>query len=138
MPSPLLVGRSAFIAAAAAGYVGIAMAADGADPAPARGSKHPAAYDWTGFYGGAHFGYAGGGSDWSANTTGAPVPPLVGSLDFFHGFDPFKGTGSYFVGLQAGYNYIFPSRFMLGAEADISFPNTIVGRQTMVSPSIGQ
>ena len=99
---------------------------------------HPPAYDWTGFYGGAHFGYAGGRSDWTANGTGTPVPPSTGSLDFFHGFDPFMGTGSFFGGLQAGYNHLFPSRLMLGAEADVSFPNTIVGRQTIVSPSVGQ
>ena len=127
----------AVVALAALAISNPARAADAAAGLPVKAPSMPQGHDWTGFYGGAHLGYAGGRSDWTANATGAPVPPLSGSLDFFHGFDPFKGTGSYFVGLQAGYNYIFPSRFMLGAEADISFPSTIVGRQTIFSPSIG-
>src|SRR5258708_10615853 len=55
------------------------------------------------------------------------------------------GTGSYFVGLQAGYNYVFPSRLMLGVEADVTLPNSDVlipfavrGSQTVASPLIGQ
>ena len=36
------------------------------------------------------------------------------------------GTGSYFIGLQGGYNYVFPSRLMLGVEADVSAPNSDV------------
>src|SRR5438128_198493 len=91
---------------------------------------------WSGFYIGAHFGYAGGKSDWTA--TGAAAPPLSGALDFFNGFDAFKGTGSYFSGLQAGYSHVFPSRLVLGVEADVSFPNSIGGSQTILSPSIGQ
>ena len=31
--------------------------------------------------------------------------------------------GSLYGGVQAGYNYVFPSRLLLGAEADITFPN---------------
>ena len=42
------------------------------------------------------------------------VPALAGSLDFFKAFDGFKGTGSYYLGLHAGYNYMFPSRLLLG------------------------
>ena len=40
-------------------------AAYGAEPAPARIA--PASFDWTGFYLGAHLGYTGGGSHWTAN-----------------------------------------------------------------------
>jgi high affinity Mn2+ porin len=91
---------------------------------------------WSGFYLGAHSGYAAGRSDWTA--TGAAGPPLSDSLNLFNGFDAFKGTGSYFSGLQAGYSHTFPSRLVLGVEADISFPNSIAGSQTIASPSIGQ
>ncbi len=89
-------------------------------------------YDWSGFYGGAHFGYSGGASRWTATSPGA-VAPIDGSLDFFNSYDIFKGTGSYFAGFQGGYNYVLPSRTLLGIEADISFPNTLGGAATFSS-----
>jgi high affinity Mn2+ porin len=91
-------------------------------------------YDWSGLYLGGHFGVAWGRSDWSA----AGGVPLGGSFDLTQGFNAFKGTGSYFAGLQAGYNTILPSRIVLGAEADISFPNAINGSQTFSSASTGR
>src|SRR5580692_10499232 len=94
-------------------------------------------YDWSGFYAGAHFGYAAGSSRWSVASTGAAAPALNGSLDLFNGYDMFKGTGSYFVGFQGGYNYLLPSRLLLGVEADISFPNTLGGMATFSSPATG-
>ena len=100
-------------------------------PAPA------ISYDWTGFYVGGHVGYAGGSSDWSAAPTAAVAPPLAGSLDLYNGPDAFKGTGSYFAGFQAGYTYMLPSRLVLGAEADVSFPSTIAGTSTLSSAAIG-
>jgi len=90
-------------------------------------------YDWGGLYIGGHFGAAWGHSDWSA----AGGSPLGGSFDLARGFNAFKGTGSYFGGLQAGYNVILPNRVLLGAEADMSFPNTIDGSQTFSSASAG-
>ena len=97
----------------------------------------PVADDWTGFYLGGHIGYAAGASHWSATSTGAAAQPLSGALDLFNGFDAFKGTGSYFEGFQAGYNYLTPSRWLFGVEADVSFPNTIAGTSTLNSPAIG-
>lgn len=58
--------------------------------------------NWTGLYIGGHLGDAWGRSDWTADETGAGAPPLNGSLDFSQPFDFAKGTGSYFIGLQAG------------------------------------
>jgi high affinity Mn2+ porin len=95
-------------------------------------------FDWTGFYVGAHGGYATGYSRWSATQAGSATPSLAGSLDFFKAYDGFKGTGSYFSGLQAGYNTMFPSRLVLGVEADVTFPNSIEGAQVISSPAIGQ
>ena len=115
---------------------GRATAADGFAPKTATAPHAPLVHGWTGFYVGAHLGYATGYSRWSA--TEASVPGLAGSLDFFHAFDGFKGTGSYLLGLQAGYNYIFPSHLLLGAEADVSFPNVVGGSQVISSPLIGQ
>jgi len=77
----------------------------------------PSEYDWTGFYLGGHLGYAWGSSNW------ATAPGVAGSLDLFQGFDVFKGTGSFFGGLQAGYDYMLPNRFIIGAEVDASFPS---------------
>ena len=65
-------------------------------------------------------------------------PSLTGSLSFYKGFDFAKGTGSFFGGLQAGYNYTLPSHLVLGVEGDVSFPNTIRGNQTISSASIGE
>ena len=95
-------------------------------------------YDWTGAYIGAHLGYAAGSSRWSATEAGAISPNFTGSLDFYKGFNFSKGTGSYFGGFQAGYNYMLPSRVILGLEGDVSFPNSIKATQQISSPSIGQ
>jgi high affinity Mn2+ porin len=97
--------------------------------------KQPSPYDWTGFYVGSHVGYATGTSNWSA--TQAAAPTLSGSLDLFNSYDAFKGTGSFFIGLQAGYNLMLPSGVVLGAEADLSAPNTIAGTQALSSAAIG-
>jgi high affinity Mn2+ porin len=97
-----------------------------------------ASYDWTGLYVGTHLGYAAGSSRWSATQAGAPTPSLSGSLDLFNTFDIFKGTGSNLLGLQAGYNYMFPSRLLLSVEADVSFPSLLSGSQTISSALIGQ
>src|SRR5438552_137456 len=104
--------------------------------APGIGAPAAPSSTSSGSYVVAHFGYAGGKSDWAA--TGATAPPLSGTLDLFNGFDAFKGTGSFFSGLQAGYSHVFPSRLVLGVEAEVSFPNSIGGSQTILSPSIGQ
>ena len=88
-----------------------------------------AAYDWTGVYVGGHLGYATGSSDWAATQAGAATPSLAGSLDLYNGYNGFGGTGSYTLGLQAGYNSMTSSRFVFGAEADVSFPNLLSGNQ---------
>jgi high affinity Mn2+ porin len=93
-----------------------------------------AAYDWTGFYLGAHLGYAGGSSHWS--TSGAS-----GAFSLYQGFDAFKDTGSYFEGFQAGYNSMLPNRIVIGAELDATFPSfrnkagvSIGGNSALPSP----
>jgi high affinity Mn2+ porin len=98
----------------------------------------PATFDWTGFYAGGHLGYAAGFSNWAATQAGGAAPSLFGSLDLFQGYDLFKGTGSYLLGLQAGYNFMLPSRVVLGVEADVSFPSVLGASQAIASPLIGQ
>ena len=74
------------------------------------------AYDWTGLYVGAHLGYAWGHSNWRA------PPDLASSLDLDQPSDIFTGSGSYFGGLQIGYDYMLANRVVLGAQVDTSFP----------------
>jgi high affinity Mn2+ porin len=115
-----------------------AAAADPLATMPLKALAVPALSDWTGFYLGGHFGYATGTSNWVATQGGAAAPTLNGSLDLFNSYDAFKGTGSFFAGLQAGYNHLLPSRFLVGIEADFSAPNTIAGSQTIASALSGQ
>jgi high affinity Mn2+ porin len=109
-----------------------------APPAPAANG-----YDWNGWYVGAHVGATTGSSNWSA--TQPRAPGLNGSFDLPYHFDFMAGTGSYVAGLQGGYNHVFKSHWMLGFEADASFPNSDVvipfsvrGSQTITSPFTGQ
>jgi high affinity Mn2+ porin len=125
------------------GLVALTGSAAAADlPVKAPLSPALAAYDWSGFYLGGHFGYATGSSRWSATQPGAPA--VTGSLDLFNAYDMFRDTGSDLAGFQAGYNYMLPSRWVLGIEADVSFPSfseptphLISGMSTLSSASIG-
>jgi hypothetical protein len=124
-------GRIAWIAATA-----IALPAIGAElplPMPVKAAlpaKAPAPqlYDWTGFYAGAHLGYAWGRSDWTEQQDG-----LSGSVNMFQRYDAFANTGSWLAGLQAGYDYVLPNRVVVGAVADLSAPSW----RSLTSISIG-
>jgi high affinity Mn2+ porin len=96
------------------------------------------AYDWTGFYAGGHLGVASGSSNWTT------APGLSGSLDLFQPIDTFNEAGSFFAGVQIGYDYMLPNRFVIGAVADASFPAfpslaglSIGGISTLTSPVNG-
>ncbi|RAI33593.1 carbohydrate porin [Rhodoplanes serenus] len=119
----LLVGASNF-----------ASAAD-LQPRPSWLPSSPAPYDWNGFHLGAHFGYATGRSDWSAVDTAGGVS--AGTVDMFNAYEAFKGTGSYSLGLQAGYTHVLPSRLMLGIEVDVSAPNLIGGARPFETSAAG-
>ena len=120
-----------------------------ADLPPNLPTKAPVRYvstasDWNGWYVGAHVGLIRGASNWSAQP-GAGASALNGSFNLPFNFDFMAGTGSYVAGLQGGYNYVLPSRLMLGFEADVTAPNSDVlvpyavrGSQTLTSPLTGQ
>ena len=95
-------------------------------------------FDWTGFYFGGHVGYVTASSRFSASLLGGPEPAVNGIVDMFNSYDAFKGTGSYFHGLQGGYNVMLPSHVVAGAEVDVSPPNTIAGHQTFATPLVGE
>src|SRR5208282_2345381 len=100
-------------------------------------SSIPTDFNWTGFYAGGHLGYAWGSSNWTA-------PGVSGALDLSQPIDTFAETGSFFEGLQAGYNYMLPNRVVVGAEIDASFPAfqnlagiSIGGISNFTSPTLG-
>ena len=113
----------------------LALAADDIMPTKAPPPPAPLAYDWSGFYLGAHVGYALGGSDWSATQAGGPS--LSGTLSFSNGYNFSSGTGSYLLGFQAGYDYMAASRWLVGVATDVSFPSFLGGNTTIASPLIG-
>jgi high affinity Mn2+ porin len=83
-----------------------------ARPASAADAKLPgipAQFNWTGLYVGGHVGFSRGDARF---TIFDPAPNPSGNH-----------FGGLFGGVQAGYNYVLPSRILLGVEADISFPN---------------
>ena len=92
--------------------------------------------DWSGFYVGAHAGVARAHAPWLATQPGG-APNITGALDLFEAYNPFDGSGSHFAGLAVGYNYMMPSRIVIGAEADISFPSTFSAVQGLTTPVIG-
>jgi high affinity Mn2+ porin len=102
------------------------------------------AYNWSGFYAGGHLGVAWGTSNWTAG------PGISGSTDLFETIDTFDEAGSFFAGVQGGYNYMLPNRILLGTEIDASFPAfqslpsgvnpfgvSIGGTSTFTSPALG-
>ncbi len=103
----------------------------------------PQLYDWTGFYAGAHIGF-GGGYAWGRSNWTEQPDGLSGSLNLFQPYDPFTNTGSWFAGIQAGYDYMLPNRVVIGAVADLSAPSwqslngiSIGGISTFLSPTLG-
>lgn len=90
---------------------------------------------WTGVYLGGHIGYAWGQSDWTAVGNGQSAS---GTFSVYQPFDLAAGTGSYFSGLQVGYNKRLSSGVLIGVESDVSFPNSIVGTSIVSAPAIGQ
>src|SRR5271169_2754775 len=105
------------MAAMVIAYTRIAAADDFmATKAPAISFTGPA-YNWNGFYAGGHLGVAWGSSHWTTPNGNS------GALDLFQPIDTFDEAGSFFEGVQAGYNYMLANRILLGAEVDATFPS---------------
>jgi high affinity Mn2+ porin len=77
---------------------------------------------WNGFYVGGHLGYAWGRSDWTASALSGATP-ASGSFGLYQPFDAFTEAGSFFEGLQAGYNRTLPGSIVVGIEAEASYPS---------------
>ena len=65
-------------------------------------------YDWSGFYVGGHVAYSLGRAD---STLSDPAPTTSSNA-----------FGSLYGGLQAGYNYVLPSRLLVGIEGRYYVP----------------
>jgi high affinity Mn2+ porin len=112
-------------------------AAHAADRTPPTATPSPNTPDWTGIYVGGQAGFAGGRSSWGANDTGRPEPFQGGAINFYEPFNPWTGTGSYFIGLQGGYNLMLPSRLVLGVETDVIAPSVIGGDERIRTRALG-
>jgi high affinity Mn2+ porin len=127
-------------------FCALALIARGAAAAdlPVKARPAPADYDWTGFYVGGHVGLAAGDSSWTLAPAGGGAP-VAGSFSIYQSPNAFRETGSWFEGVQAGYNHMLHNRLVLGVEADGSFPPfpdpvtglTIGGLSNFTSPSFG-
>jgi high affinity Mn2+ porin len=112
---------------------GVAQAADLANVLPTKAPPPilQAAYDWSGFYLGGHIGYFAGASHFTATPGGS------GSVDFSNGYNFSSGEGSYALGLQAGYDVMTASRWLVGIETDISFASFVGGTKLFSSAATG-
>ena len=100
---------------------GTADAADLPATMPVKASPAPASYDWTGFYVGGHVGLATGNSPWTLDSLSGG-PPVSGSFGLYRAPDAFTEGGSWFEGVQGGYNLMLRNRVVIGIEGDGSFP----------------
>ncbi len=87
----------------------VAMAADWPVTRPVKALPVATAFDWSGFYLGAHVGFGWG------RASAVLADPAVTAT--YHNFGGAVG------GLQAGVNWVSPSGILLGFEADVSFPS---------------
>ena len=107
--------RKSFIVAAAAAILAVpAAAADLPVKAPAyKAAPVAPGYDWTGLYVGGH---VGGG--WNSGNLRADYLPFP-DFNVFPTLANSSATGV-LGGIQAGYNWQFASRWVLGVEGDFS------------------
>jgi high affinity Mn2+ porin len=102
---------------------GRAVAADIPVRMPVKAPYIQPAFDWSGFYIGAHAGFGGGSTNAALSD-----PTTIATHSVFNGM-----VG----GLQAGANVELRSGLVLGVEADITFPNYITSNSivaTLTSP----
>ncbi len=112
-----VLSLSACAALSSPGSAADAGPAAAAAPAPLFASN-----PWEGFYFGGKVGYLfSGSSSYASDPSSAPAigrTSVVGEehIDHAHQYGPLSG------GFQAGYNHVFDSGVLLGAEANFSFP----------------
>ncbi len=113
--------RASGLSASCAFALVLLMTAARAADLPIKAPPPPAGYDWTGFYVGGHIGLATGNSGWALSPAGGGTPG-AGSFGLYQSPNAFRESGSWFEGVQAGYNWMLRNRLVVGVEADGSFP----------------
>lgn len=110
---------AAFIAALVIAVTQVASAADLPRKAPAYAPPPPPIYGWTGFYVGGNIG--GGWGHRDVNYT--PNDPQAYFLFLLGGAPPPASfnTSGVIGGIQAGYNWQFNSRWLVGVETDFDW-----------------
>jgi high affinity Mn2+ porin len=104
------------------GIVGVLAPQAIAGSSDASAASESTIASWNGFYLGGHLGYAWGEAEWTAGALSGGTPAVSGSFGMFQPFDAFTEAGSFFEGLQVGYNDRLPGRIVVGIEADASYP----------------
>ena len=106
---------------------GSAVAADLGNPGAAPPILTSPLYNWTGFFAGGSVGYSYGKPNFTVANTANPGTTIDGgSQSLAQMIDSYNESGSWSVGAQAGYNYMFANRLILGGVADFNaatFPN---------------
>jgi high affinity Mn2+ porin len=136
-----IIGSTTWVALATCS---VAAAADLPVSYPVKAPPVDGLYDWTGFYVGGHIGLATGNSGWTLDPLGGGAP-VAGSFGLYRSPNAFKDSGSWFEGVQGGYNWMLKNRVVLGIEGDGSFPAfsdpvsglTIGGISNFTSPTFG-
>jgi outer membrane immunogenic protein len=129
----LLVGSALVLGSAALVTVENSRPALAADLAmkPSEPAAVVTAFDWTGAYVGVHAGYGWGREDDNLSTLGgAPPPVIIPPVG-----DHFDANG-FIGGAHAGYNYEFPSQFVIGVEGDIDYSD-LNGSHRFATPAPG-
>ncbi len=81
----------------------------------------PTLYNWTGFFAGGDLGYNYGKTNFSTATLANPGTIIDGgSQSLRQKIDSYNESGSFFVGAQAGFNYMFANRIVVGGVADFN------------------
>ena len=95
----------------------------------------PQFYNWNGGFVGGNLGYSWGSANYTVQNTSNPGVIIDRSShtlsQTINSYD--NETGSWFAGLQAGYNYMLPNRVVVGGVADLassSIFNITTGLQT--------
>jgi outer membrane immunogenic protein len=106
---------AAFVAGAVFAFCAPAAFSNDAPARKPAGERPVAAYNWTGFYLGLHFG-AASGLDADLSATTLTTAPTVTDPVSFSGRSSTGAVG----GIHAGYNYQLNPSWVLGVEGDIS------------------
>jgi high affinity Mn2+ porin len=138
-----IIGSTTWVALATCPFAA-AAAADLPVSYPVKAQPVVGLYDWTGFYVGGHIGLATGNSGWTLDPLGGGAP-VAGSFGLYQSPNAFKVSGSWFEGVQGGYNWMLENRVVLGIEGDGSFPTfpdaasglTVGGISNFTSPAFG-